>query len=106
VHWQNAAPVLRRNEKESIGYIIVYPGQKATVGEALLRGNRARDYLITVRHINPERVKAIDGGYRGDLTVKLFIVPPGAEPPPVMPMLDPSQVEIVSAKKRRSRNRK
>lgn len=101
----NFAIQLLNDEEESIGYIIAYAGQKATVGEALLRANRARDYLVTVKHIKPERVKAIDGGYLVDLTVYLYVVPPHAEPPTPMPMLDPSQVEIIPAKKQRSRNR-
>jgi hypothetical protein len=100
----NFAIQLLNDEKESVGFIIAYAGQKATVGEALLRANRARDYLITVRHIKPERVKAIDGGHLVDLTVYLYIVPPRAEPPSLMPMIDPSQVEIVPAKKPRRGN--
>ena len=91
------------NEENAIGHIIVYAGRKATVAEARLRANRARDYLINVRKINPERVKAVDGGYREDLSVHLYIAPPDAGPPPVMPTIDPSQVEIIYEKKQRSR---
>ena len=93
------------NLKDMVGYIVVYAGQKATVAEAQLRANRARDYLIAVRHINPERVKAIDGGYHEELTVTLWIFPAEAGPPPLMPTVDPSQVEIIYPKKRRSRKR-
>ena len=99
----NFAIQLLNDEKLSVGFIIAYAGQRATVGEARLRANRARNYLINVRHLNPGRVKAIDGGYLVDLTVYLYIVPPDAEPPPLMPMLDPSQVKIVTAKKQRKR---
>lgn len=93
------------NQKDMGGYIIVYAGQKATVAEAQVRANRAREYLIAARHINPERVKAIDGGHHVDLTVSLWILPAESEPPPLMPTVDPSQVEIIFDKKRRSRKR-
>jgi hypothetical protein len=52
---------------EMVGYILVYAGRKAT--EAQLRANRARDYLINVRKIDPQRVKAIDAGHREDFQV-------------------------------------
>ena len=89
-----------QNEPKTQGYIIVYAGQKATFAQAEKRANRARDYLIKVRGISPERVKAIDGGFRVDFEVRLYILPDGAEPPPLMPTLDPSDVEIINEKPR------
>lgn len=35
--------------------------------------------MIKVRGIDPQRVKAIDGGYKDDLTVYLHLIPVGAE---------------------------
>lgn len=93
------------NTENAVGHIIVYAGRRATVAEAEIRANRARDYLINVRKVNPERIKAVDGGYLVDLTVRLYIVPPGAAPPPLTPMLDPSQVEIIYEKKRQPRRK-
>ena len=88
------------NDENAVGHIIVYAGRKATAAEAQVRANRARDYLISVRKVAPERLKAVDGGYREDLTVQLYILPPDAESP-LMPTLEPSQVEIIFEKKRR-----
>lgn len=93
------------NEQDARGYIIVYAGRKATVAEAQLRGNRARDYLISVRKISPERVTAMDGGHHEKLSVELHIAPAGAGPPPLMPTIEPSKVEIIYEKKRRSRRK-
>ncbi len=93
------------NEENASGHIIVYAGRKATVAEAQVRANRARDYLISVRKIRPDRIKAVDGGYREDLSVQLYIVPADAEPPPLMPTRDPSQVEIIYEKKRQPRKK-
>ena len=90
------------NEEKAQGYIIVYAGRKAYIGEAQLRANRARDYLIKVREVDPERVKAFDGGHQEDFTVNLYIAPEGAPPPDLNPTVDPSQVEVIYEKKRRS----
>jgi hypothetical protein len=89
------------NQPETKGYVIVYAGRRATVAEALLRANRAKDYLVNVRGIDPQRVQAIDGGYRVDFSVLLHLGSKDAEPPPLMPTVDPSQVEIVYEKKQR-----
>jgi hypothetical protein len=93
------------NEENAIGYIIVYAGRRATVAEAQLRANRARDYVINVRKINPQRVKAVDGGYHEELTVQLHITPADAEPPSAMSTVDASQVEIIYEKKPRPRSK-
>ena len=95
-----------QNEEKAQGHIIVYAGRKATVAEAQLRANRARDYLIQVRDINPERIKAVDGGYREELTVILYVAPPGAAAPAVEPTVDPSQVEMIYEKKRRPQRKR
>ena len=94
------------NSKDMVGCIQVYAGQKARFAEARLRANRARKYLLDVRHISPERVKIIDAGYRQELTVTLWIVSAEAQPPLSTPTVDPSNVKIVYDKKRRSRKRK
>ena len=89
------------HSKEMVGYIVVYAGRKATVREAQIRANRARNYLIKVRKIDPQRVKAIDAGHKEDFQVDLWIWPANAEnAPPFEPTVDPSQVEIIDAKKR------
>ena len=94
-----------QNDPDLTGYILAYAGRKAVVAEAQLRANRARDYIISVRHINPARVKAIDGGHREDFTVYLNLFPSGAAPPVPDPTIDPKDVEIVYPKKRRPRSK-
>ncbi len=82
---------------------MVYAGQKALIAEASTRADRAKSYLVNVRKLPSEKVVAIDGGYRESFTIQLFIAPKDAGPPVPMPTLDPSQVQIVYEKKRRSR---
>lgn len=94
------------NDENKRGHIIVYAGRKAMVAEAQVRGNRAMDYLISVRKINPERITAIDGGHHEDLTIQLYILPKDIDPKSlVSPTVDPSEVQIIYEKKRRSKKR-
>lgn len=93
------------NDSNLTGYILVYAGRKAVAAEAQLRANRARNYLISVRQIDPARVKAIDGGHREDFTVYLELFPAGAGPPIPEPTIDPKDVEIIYPKKHRPRSR-
>jgi hypothetical protein len=89
------------NDENSKGHIFVYAGRKATVAEAQIRANRALNYLITIRKLDPGRVTAVDGGHQEELAVQLYIFPAGADPPSPMPTIDPSQVEIIYEKIRR-----
>lgn len=85
-----------QNEPGSQGYIIAYAGRRARTGEAQARADRAKDYLVNTRGIDPGRIVTVDGGYREDLTVELWIVPQGATPPTASPTLQPSDVTIIT----------
>ncbi len=65
------------------GYIIVYAASNARPGTALRHGQFAKDYLVSVRGIDAARIVTVDGGKRGTATVRLWIVPAGAAPPPL-----------------------
>lgn len=77
------------------GYIIVYAGQRARVSEAQSRAERAKAYLISQRGIDPNRVFAVDGGYRRELTVEIWFGSRGAPAPTPSPTLRRSDVEIM-----------
>ena len=79
---------------------------KATVAEAQIHANRARDYVINVRKIDPQKVKAIDGGYVEELTIQLWILPAGVEPRLRMPTIDKSQVELIYEKPQRAKKKR
>jgi|ERR1041385_7893212 hypothetical protein len=85
------------DDKTRTGYIIVYAGKRARVGEANAWTQRIRKYLITVRHIAGEHLKVFDGGYRETAEVDLFIVNDGQCAPVPSPSVDPRDVEIISA---------
>jgi hypothetical protein len=69
-----------QNDPTAAGTIIVFG---SCAGEGQQRGDRAKDYLVNTRGIEASRITVVDGGCRSDLTVQLWVVPNGADPPAV-----------------------
>lgn len=92
-------------EKDRTGYIIAYAGKQARVGEAKARAERAKNYLVKIRSFSPNRLKAIDGGYREQPEVDLYVVPKGVCPPTPDPTVDPRDVRILKDGKTRNSRR-
>ena len=63
------------------GYIIVYPSQGMSAAQARARAKRAKSYLVRMRRIKANRLVTLNGEPIGQLTVELYIVPKGAQPP-------------------------
>lgn len=76
------------------GYIVCYGGRRGRRGEAAARCERAKKYLVRRRGFNPNRIVLVDGGFREDLTVVLWIMPPNMKPP-VDPTVDPGEVQFI-----------
>lgn len=62
-------------------YIIAYGGMVSYKNEARIRLNCTRKYLMTTHGISRSRLKLIDGGYRVEKSVELFLVEPGDPKP-------------------------
>ncbi|HEV2706498.1 MAG TPA: hypothetical protein VGV59_11275 [Pyrinomonadaceae bacterium] len=88
-----------QNNPGATGLIIAYGGRRGRAGEAQARAERARDYLVNQRGIEASRIQTLDGGYREDLTVELWIVPTGATPPTASPTVDPSEVQTTPTRR-------
>jgi hypothetical protein len=84
----------------AMGYILAYAGRKARGGEAQRRGERAKDYLVKERGFEEARIVVVDGGFREERAVELFIVPSGSTPPSVSPTVDPKDVQVIVEKAR------
>lgn len=82
------------------GYIIAYAGRVSRKGEAESVAGRARKYLIEMRGIPPERVVSIDGGFREEAEVELYLIPRTLPPPTPAPTLSPGEVKVVGAEAR------
>lgn len=81
-------------EPNMIAYIMVYAGKRACPGEASVRAQRAKAYLISRRHINGRRIVPMEGGFRNELTVEVWLFPLGISPPTASPSVDPSEVRV------------
>ena len=84
-------------------YIIAYGGRSSRVGQADQLGARARDYLVTQRGINQSRIVVVNGGFREQDCLEVWIVPSGATPPQPTPTVNPGDVHPAPqpAKRRR-----
>ncbi|MEP6921688.1 MAG: PEGA domain-containing protein [bacterium] len=92
-----------QNDPSATGYILGYGGRSSRAGEADRLNVRARDYLIIKRGIDPARIIALNGGYREQDCVDLWIVPSGATPPQPRPTVQPGDVHPAPAKLTRRR---
>jgi hypothetical protein len=80
-------------------YIIAFAGLVSYKNEARIRLNCIRKYLVTSHGISSSRLKLIDGGYRVEKSVKLFLVKPGEPKPPTFPTLNRAAVRTTRAPK-------
>jgi hypothetical protein len=69
------------NYADAQGHILAYEGKRARTGEAAERAKRAKDYLVKVRRINPNRIVIFHAGPREKPTIELYLVPAGGGPP-------------------------
>jgi hypothetical protein len=95
-----------QNDPSTTAYIIAYGGRASRMGEANRLGERARDYLVTNRGINSPRITVLNGGFREEDCVELWIVPSGATPPQPSPTVQAGDVNPgrEAPKRRRGRN--
>lgn len=81
-----------QNDPSSSAYIIAYAGRNSRRGEANRLLTRARDYLVTQRGINAPQITVLNGGFREEDCVELWIVPSGATPPQPTPTVQAGDV--------------
>jgi hypothetical protein len=93
-HLDRFAQRLKASPPESIGYIISYAGKSACIYEANWRVSHALEYLVERHNIPAERIVTVDGGYRDEWTVELFIQPNTACGPLAAPTRKRVQVHV------------
>ncbi len=74
-----------QNDPSTTSYIIAYAGRTSRAGQAERLLARAKDYLVQKRGVDPARLVTLNGGYREEDCVELWIVPQGATPPQATP---------------------
>lgn len=84
--------VALQNDPTTTTYVFAYGGGMSPVGQADRLLARARDYLVMKRGIDASRIVVVNGGFREQDCVEVWIVPRGATPPQASPTVQPSEV--------------
>lgn len=71
------------------GYIVVYAGHDFPFRKARIRAERARNYLVRVRRLDPTKLQIVNGGYREQFQIELYILPASVGPPTPHPTVAP-----------------
>ena len=77
-------------------HIVFYGGRSSPPQEALRRAERAKDYIVNTRGMPADRVVAVNGGYRNEVSGEYWLSLMGTEAPPVRPTI---QVETLKPRK-------
>jgi hypothetical protein len=94
-----------QNDPSTTTYVIAYGGRTSRTGMADLLGTRARDYLVANRGIDQSRITVMNGGYREEDCVELWIIPRGATAPQATPTVDAGDARPAAGTPRRRRGR-
>ncbi len=81
-----------QNDQSTTTYIFAYGGRTSRTGQGDRIGARARDYLMSQRGIDSARIIVLNGGFREQDCVELWIVPSGATPPQPRPTVQAGDV--------------
>ncbi|HEX7294654.1 MAG TPA: hypothetical protein VF251_02800, partial [Pyrinomonadaceae bacterium] len=91
------------NDPTTSTYIFAYAGPTSEIGRANRLLTKAQNYLVSQRGIDGSRIVLVNGGFRQDDAVEVWIVPRGATPPQPSPTLQPSDVRPAKPAPRRRR---
>lgn len=83
-----------QNAPASSGYVIVYDGRRSRRGEAQGWMHCIKNYLVERRGMDAHRIMIVNGGYRGNLTVEMWLVPLADSPPKATPTVKPQDVRF------------
>lgn len=82
-----------QNDPSTRAYIIAYGGRTSPVTQVDLLTKRALDYIVQQRGIDAARIVTINGGFRENDSVELWVVPSGAVPPQPTPTVQAGEVK-------------
>ena len=82
-----------QNDPSTRAYVIAYGGRKSPVGQVEKLMSRAREYLVAQRGIDASRIVVVNGGFREDDSVELWVVPSGASAPQPTPTVQAGEIK-------------
>lgn len=88
-------------EPEWRGYIVVYGGRRSYIGEAQHKADCYKNYLVRVRKMDPAKLFAVDGGFREDMQVQLYLGRADYYPPVLLPSVSPKKVTLIKKRLKR-----
>ena len=90
-----------QNDPSTRAYVIAYGGRMSPLGQVEKLMGRARDYLVAHRGIDASRLTVVNGGFREEDSVEVWIVPSGAAAPQPTPTVHMSEVNPGKKPRRR-----
>jgi hypothetical protein len=82
-----------QNDPSTRAYIIAYGGRMSPLGQSQKLMSRAREYLVSHRGIDASRLTVVNGGFREEDSVELWLVPSGAAAPQPTPTVQMGDVK-------------
>lgn len=82
-----------QNDPSARAYIIAYGGRMSPLGQGQKLMSRAREYLVSHRGIDASRLTVVNGGFREEDSVELWLVPSGAAAPQPTPTVQMGDVK-------------
>lgn len=95
----NLAVELQR-DPTTRAYVIAYGGRMNPIGQVERLMTRAREYLINERGIGADRFTVVNGGFREEDSVELWVVPSGAAAPKATPTVQAGEVNPPARKRK------
>ena len=89
-----------QNDPSTRAYIIAYGGRMSPLGQVEKLISRARDYLVAHRGIDASRLTVVNGGFREEDSVELWLVPSGAAAPQPKPTVQAGEVNPKARRKK------
>lgn len=82
-----------QNDPSTRAYIIAYGGRMSPLGQVERLMKRARDYIVMQRGIDASRLVVVNGGFREEDSVELWVVPSGAAAPLPTPTVQAGEIK-------------
>ena len=95
-----------QNDPSTTSYVIAYAGRTSRAGQADRLLARARDYLVQKRGVDQSRIVTLNGGFREEDCVELWVVPTGAKPPQATPTVQAGEAQPAPARAAPRRRRR
>jgi hypothetical protein len=86
--------ILLQNEPAASAYFIVYDGRRSRRGEVQGWMSCIKNYMIERRGMDADRIRIVNGGYRGNKTVEMWLVTPADSLPKATPTIKPKDVKF------------